>query len=69
MFGQWCLDGLIFWFWLISSPYIQKGVIIWWFSGKNEKMLRDKKIAIPNLKGVNHILVYSQILVVTLENS
>ena len=57
MFGQSCLDGLIFGFWLILSPYIQKGVIIWWFSDKNEKMSRDKMIAMPNLKGVNHILV------------
>ena len=69
MFGQWCLDGLIFGFGLISSPFIQKAVIIWWFRGKNEKMSRDKMIAKPNLKGVTHILVKSQILVVTLENS
>ena len=54
---QWCLDGLIFGFGLILSPFIQKDVIIWWFSSKNEKMSRDKMIAIPNLKGVNHILV------------
>ena len=57
VFGQRCLDGLIFGFGLISSPFIQKDVIIWWFSGKNEKTSRDKMIAIPNLKVVNHILV------------
>ena len=42
---------------LISSLFIQKDVIFWWVSNKNEKTLRDKMIATPNLKGVNHILV------------
>ena len=57
MFGQWCLDGLIFGFGLISSLFIQKDIIFWWVSGKNEKTPRDKMRVTPNLKGVNHILV------------
>ena len=57
MFGQRCLDGLIFGFGLISSLFIQKDVIFWWVSSKNEKTSRDKMIATPNLKGVYHILV------------
>ena len=63
MFGQWCLDGLIFGFGLgfglIASLFIQKGVIFWWVSSKNEKALRDKMLVTSNLKGVNHILVLS----------
>ena len=57
MFGQWCLDGLIFGFRLISSLFIQRDVIFWWVSSRNEKTSRDKMIATPNLKGVYHILV------------
>ena len=52
MFGQRCLDGLIFGFGLISSLFIQKDVIFWWVSSKNEKTSRDKMIAMTNLKGV-----------------
>ena len=57
MFGQRCLDGLIFGFGLISPLFTQKDIIFWWVSGKNEKTPRDKMIAMSNLKGVNHILV------------
>ena len=55
------LGWVDFWFrlgfGLISSLFIQNDIIFGWVSGKNEKMSRDKMIATPNVKGVNHILV------------
>ena len=67
------LGWVDFWFrlgfGLISSLFIRKDIIFWCVSVKNEKTSRDKMIATPNLKGVNRILVWSQILVVTLENN
>ena len=55
------LGWVDFWVWLglglISSLFIQKDIIFWWVSGKNEETSRDKMIATPNIKGVNHILV------------